>query len=77
MVEALVQGTRPFFPAIQGGLPTVVRVSKRCNAMVKMIAATPATSCGTGIRMPAILSVPENDDCGSETKFAEKIQNAV
>ena len=58
-------------------LPTVVRVSKRCSAKVSAIAATPATSCGTGIRMPATLSVPDNETCGSETKFAEKIQKAV
>src|SRR5262249_46191768 len=49
-------------------LPTVVRVSKRCSAKVSAIAATPATSCGTGIRMPATLSVPDNETCGSETK---------
>ena len=45
--------------------------------MVKAAAATPATSCGTGSRIPARLSVPENEVCGSETKFAEKIQKAV
>jgi len=27
--------------------------------------------------MPPTLSVPDNETCGNETKFAEKIQNAV
>jgi hypothetical protein len=45
--------------------------------MVKATATTPATSCATGNRIPPRLIVPDSDVSGSETKFAEKIQNAV
>ena len=47
----------------------VVRVSSRCSPMVRATAATPATSCATGSRMPARLSVPTTRFRGSETKL--------
>ena len=58
-------------------LPTVVRVSMRCRPMVSTMATTPATNCGIGIRMPPTSIVPDSEVCGSDTKLAEKIQNAV
>ena len=58
-------------------LPVVVRVRSRCSASVSTTATAPATSCATGRKMPPSLIVPASDVCGSDTKFAEKIQNAV
>ena len=58
-------------------LPIRVRVSRNCKSSVRMMATIPATSCATGTNIPPMSMVPDKAFPGSDTKFAEKNQNAV